>query len=93
MSTREFRHEPDLGLAAGEDGLDLVHRILAAAADYLDDDGILFLEVGNSQAALERTYAFLPMTWIEFEYGGAGVCCVQARDLQNCRAQITRIAS
>jgi len=90
---QEFRHEPGLGLAAGEDGLDLVHRILASAADYLDDDGILFLEVGNSQAALETTYAFLPMTWIEFEYGGAGVCCIQARDLQKCRAQITRIAS
>lgn len=89
----EFRHEPALGLAAGDDGLDLVDRILASAGDYLDADGVLFLEVGNSQAALEAKYAFLPMTWIEFEFGGGGVCCIQARDLRQCSAEITRIAS
>ncbi len=89
----EFRHEPAIGLGAGDDGLDLVDRILVTAGEYLDDDGTLFLEVGNSQDALEDKYAFLPMTWIDFEFGGAGVCCIAGSDLQRCRAEIIRIAS
>ena len=76
----EFKHEPDLGLRAGEDGLAVVDRILAVAAEYLDHDGVIFIEVGNSQPALEDKYPFLPMTWIDFEYGG-GVCCIRAADL------------
>jgi ribosomal protein L3 glutamine methyltransferase len=89
----EFRCEPELGLRAGDDGLDLVDRILAKAGEYLDDQGVLFLEVGNSQAALEKKYAFLPMTWIDFEFGGSGVCCIQAQDLKRQRAAITALAS
>jgi ribosomal protein L3 glutamine methyltransferase len=82
----EFRHEPELGLSAGSDGLEIVDRILAGAADYLDDEGVIFLEVGNSRAALENKYPFLPLTWLDFEYGG-GVCCIHARDLvQQCDA-------
>jgi ribosomal protein L3 glutamine methyltransferase len=76
----EFRHEPELGLRAGEDGLALVDRILAEAAAYLDEQGVIFIEVGNSQPAMEEKYPFLPMTWIDFEYGG-GVCCIRAADL------------
>lgn len=76
----EFTHEPELGLRAGEDGLAVVDRILAEAAGYLDEEGVIFLEVGNSQPALEDRYSFLPMTWIDFEYGG-GVCCIRAGDL------------
>ena len=79
----EFDHEPQLGLAAGEDGMLLVDRILRQAADYLSDNGVLFIEVGNSQAAMMERYAQLPMTWIDFDYGGAGVCCIQAADLSN----------
>lgn len=89
----EFRREPELGLRAGEDGLAVVDRILAAAADYLADDGVLFLEVGNSQAAMQRKYEFLPLTWVELEYGGGGVCCIEARDLQQQHDAITALAS
>ena len=89
----EFRHEPELGLAAGADGLELVDRILADAGDYLDAEGVLFVEVGNSQAAMVQKYAFLPMTWVGFEYGGSGVCCIQAADLQRQQTAIDALAS
>jgi ribosomal protein L3 glutamine methyltransferase len=90
---REFGHEPELGLRAGQDGLAVVDRILAGAGDYLDDAGVLFIEVGNSEAALQKKYEFLPLTWIEFEYGGGGVCCIDARDLKRQRDAITALAS
>ncbi len=86
----EYRCEPEIGLAAGEDGLALVDRILQAAPDYLSDDGVLIIEVGNSQAAMEQKYDFLPMAWIDFELGGVGVCCIQAQDL---RQQLTVITA
>ena len=89
----EFRHEPKIGLEAGEDGLLLVDRILARARDYLSDHGLVFIEVGNSRAAMEAKYDFLPLTWIDFEHGGHGVCCIQAKDLQQQQAALTRIAS
>jgi ribosomal protein L3 glutamine methyltransferase len=81
----EYRHEPEIGLAAGDDGLALVGRILRSAPEYLAEDGVLFLEVGNSQAAMQQKYDFLPMAWIDFEFGGAGVCCIHARDLRQHR--------
>ena len=45
-----------------------------------------------SQAALERSYDFLPMTWIDFEYGGGGVCCIHARDLRQQRDALAALA-
>ena len=89
----EYRAEPQMGLAAGEDGLVLVDRMLKSAVNYLSEEGVLFIEVGNSQAAMEQKYHFLPMTWIDFEMGGAGVCCIHAQDLKQQLAAITAIAS
>lgn len=74
----EFLREPELGLAAGADGLDICKRILAEAADYLSDDGILVIEVGNSQWALEQTFPDVPFEWVEFENGGHGVFVLTA---------------
>ncbi|MGV3002780.1 50S ribosomal protein L3 N(5)-glutamine methyltransferase [Vibrio sp. E150_018] len=69
----EFKHEPELGLAAGSDGLKLMRRILADAPDYLTDNGILICEVGNSMVHVIEQYPQVPFTWLEFENGGHGV--------------------
>jgi len=79
----EFRHEPAAGLGAGEDGLDLVQRLLPAAAGHLEDHGLLLLEVGNSWPALEARYPRFPFTWVELERGGHGVAAITAQELRN----------
>jgi ribosomal protein L3 glutamine methyltransferase len=69
----EFRHEPELALAAGAAGLDSVRVIMAAAARHLDPGGLLVIEVGNTEAAVRRAWPGRPFTWLEFERGGGGV--------------------
>ncbi len=69
----EFKHEPELGLACGFDGLDLVRQMLQQASSKLNENGVLFVEVGNSQVHLQEAYPDVPFTWIEFKAGGHGV--------------------
>ncbi|MFT3741311.1 MAG: 50S ribosomal protein L3 N(5)-glutamine methyltransferase [Gammaproteobacteria bacterium] len=71
----EFQHEPRLALAAGEDGLEIVRRILAQAKKYLAPEGVLIVEVGDSAPALVEAYPALPFYWLEFERGGRGCFC------------------
>ncbi|WP_438334511.1 50S ribosomal protein L3 N(5)-glutamine methyltransferase [Edwardsiella tarda] len=80
----EFRHEPELGLAAGSDGLKLVRRILACAPDYLSDDGVLICEVGNSMVHLMAQYPDIPFVWLEFDNGGDGVFMLTRQQLLAC---------
>lgn len=79
----EYRHEPELALGSGPDGLELTRRILAGAADYLQESGLLVVEVGNSWPALEEAYPRVPFTWLEFEHGGHGVFALSAKELQD----------
>ena len=89
----EFSHEPALGLTAGEDGLSLVGRILRDALDFLDEQGVLIVEVGNSQYAMMEKFDFLPMTWIDFEFGGGGVCCIHFADLDSQHERIAQVVN
>lgn len=77
----EFRHEPRMALAAGDDGLDLVRRIMRDAGKHLLAHGVLVLEVGNSASALESAYPAIAFLWPEFEHGGHGVALIGANDL------------
>jgi ribosomal protein L3 glutamine methyltransferase len=73
----EFRHEPALGLAGGDDGLDLVARVLDAMPERLAEGGTLVCEVGASAPALLRRYPDLPFIWPDLPGGGEGVFILQ----------------
>ena len=88
----EYRHEPVMGLAGGEDGLQLVHRILAGAPDRLTDNGILVVEVGASAEALLAAYPQVPFLWPEFEQGGEGVFLLTAEEVRRHREAFQRKA-
>lgn len=70
---QEYHHEPEMGLGCGNDGLDIVRIILAQSAQHLNDGGLLFCEVGNSQVHVKALYKDVPFTWVNFERGGHGV--------------------
>ncbi|HET6632723.1 MAG TPA: 50S ribosomal protein L3 N(5)-glutamine methyltransferase [Rhodanobacteraceae bacterium] len=77
----EYAHEPRLGLTSGADGLDICLRILAQAADHLAEDGLLIVEVGESERALTALLPRVPFVWIEFKVGPMGVFALERRDL------------
>lgn len=78
----EYRNEPALALAAGEDGTTIVRRILAGAPEYLSPEGILVCEVGDSEEALTAAFPAIPFVWLDFEFGGHGVFLLAAEDLR-----------
>lgn len=77
----EYQHEPGHALEANDNGLALVDNILKHASDYLNEAGVLVVEVGNSQQALIEKYPDLAFIWLEFEYGGEGVFLLNKSDL------------
>ncbi|MCG3871799.1 MULTISPECIES: 50S ribosomal protein L3 N(5)-glutamine methyltransferase [Psychrobacter] len=77
----EFLYEPEHALAAGQDGLDLVHRILFEAPDYLSPEGLLVCEVGDSEWALKQAYPEIQFDWLKFAHGGHGVFAITYDEL------------
>lgn len=82
---QEFHFEPEMSLGSGADGLDITKRILAQAADYLTDNGVLVCEVGNSMVHLIEQFPTVPFNWIEFKNGGLGVFSLTRTQLVECR--------
>lgn len=78
----EFQHEPSLALAAGQDGLSVVNRILSVARLHLTGHGILVVEVGNSREALERAHPEMPFTWLTTLTGDESVFLLSVSQLE-----------
>jgi len=77
----EYRHEPRLALAAGDDGLDLVRRILAEAPKHLAKDGALICEIGRGRRQLEAAFPDLPFLWLDTEQSEGEVFWIERKDL------------
>lgn len=81
----EYRHEPELALEAGDDGMDVVVRMLRGGADYLRPGGIMVVEVGASAELLMARFPDVPFLWLDFEHGGDGVFLLTAEQLDEYR--------
>ena len=77
----EYRHEPRMALAAGDDGLELVRRILAEAPKHLTKNGSLLCEIGRGRKPLERAYPGLPFLWLDTEQSEGEVFWIARKDL------------
>ena len=78
---REYRHEPELALVSGRDGLDAIKRILADAPEHLTFGGILVGEVGNSAVALQKKFPSVPFVWLTTSTGDESVFLLTAEEL------------
>jgi len=87
----EYSHEPSFALVAEDEGLAIALRILAQAADYLTERGILVVEVGNSESALIERLPQVPFTWLDFERGGQGVFLLTAEQLKLHQADFRKL--
>jgi len=78
----EFRAEPALALAGGEDGMELVRRILAEAPAHMSDEGVLVLEIGHERRHFEHAFRRLEVAWLETSAGSDQVLLVTRDALQ-----------
>ncbi|HAT38668.1 50S ribosomal protein L3 N(5)-glutamine methyltransferase [Polynucleobacter necessarius] len=78
----EYQAEPVLALAGGNDGMDLIRRIIASAPDYLSDRGAILIEIGNEYENFKKTFPQLPVIWMEVSAGEEQVLLIQAEDLR-----------
>ncbi len=76
----EFRHEPSIALAGGTDGLSIVRNILTNATDFLNDGGLLIVEIGHNRSTLEHLYPRVPFTWLETSAGDQFVFMLKKND-------------
>ena len=90
---REYSYEPELGLRAGPDGLDLVLKILRDAPLHLSQDGLLICEVGESERHLVKLLPELDLAWIECKVGQMGIFAVECHDLITHNARIAELAA
>jgi ribosomal protein L3 glutamine methyltransferase len=84
----EYLAEPSGGLVCGEDGLDIVLKILDASTEYLKQNGILIVEVGESAAALLELLPHTPFLWFDFHHGGDGIFLLEYEQLIACQPAV-----
>ncbi len=84
----EYRVEPSGGLVSGEDGLDIVLKILEASPQYMKQQGILIVEVGESAETLLELLPHVPFLWLEFDHGGDGIFLLEYDQLIACQADV-----
>ena len=77
----EYKHEPDMALAGGADGMDIVRRIIAEARNWLTEYGVLVVEIGNERANVEAAFGGLDLVWLSTSAGDDNVFLIQAADL------------
>jgi ribosomal protein L3 glutamine methyltransferase len=77
----EYRHEPEMALAGGADGMDIVRRIIGEARNWLTEDGVLVIEIGNERANVEAAFGGLDLVWLSTSAGDDNVFLIQAADL------------
>jgi ribosomal protein L3 glutamine methyltransferase len=78
----EYQAEPREALAGGLNGMDIITRIIAGAADYLNERGALVLEIGNEYEYFHQAFPHIPAIWLEVSAGDQQVCIILAEDLQ-----------
>ena len=89
---QEYAHEPELGLRAGDDGLDLALRIMRDAPAHLSEQGLLICEVGEAEHALSRLLPDMALEWIEFKIGQMGIFITDREELLRHHVQIKALA-
>jgi ribosomal protein L3 glutamine methyltransferase len=77
----EYKHEPDMALAGGADGMDVVRRIIGDARNWLTENGVLVVEIGNERAHVEAAFGGLDLVWLSTSAGDDNVFLIQATDL------------
>ena len=78
----EYRHEPEMALAGGKDGLDLVHTLMRQAAQTLNPGGWLIVEIGHNKDVMTATYPNLPLVWLDTDGGSDFVFLIDQASLQ-----------
>lgn len=90
---QEYSHEPDLGLRAGDDGLDFALKILRDAPEHLSENGLLVCEVGESEQHLIKLLPEVPFAWVEFKVGQMGILVIDRNDILAHHEKIQHLAN
>ena len=73
----EFLQEPQMALAAGRDGMDLIRRLLRETPAFLSEKGVLILEIGHEIDHFSRAFPNLEVDWLATSHGDFGVCAIR----------------
>jgi ribosomal protein L3 glutamine methyltransferase len=77
----EYMREPQIALAGGEDGMDLIRKIVDGAAERLTPEGVLVVEIGNERDFAEAAFGHLGLTWLTTSQGDDAVFLLTAEQL------------